>query len=277
LTAFALAAPALADSQDFQIYKFGNPASTSSANDSFRTFANQLGVAVSSFNLMPPETLGLSGFNFALEYSAVKLDTSQSIWPTAGDPPTTMLLLPTAHVRKGLPYSFEVGGKFSLLQYSQMAAATIEVKWALNEGFFYFPDLGIRGHGTRLMGTRDFSLTTAGVDLGIGKKLALGGMFSLTPYAGWDLIYVSCISGVVDFKQMDGAGTGDDPLPLDAATKGTDVFANVSMHQNRSNRFYGGLRFVGSILELTGEVSYTKTGFGQKEILAFSGKLGFDF
>ncbi len=30
-----------------------------------------------------------------------------------------------------------------------MVAATGEVKWAVNEGFTYLPDIGVRGHVTR--------------------------------------------------------------------------------------------------------------------------------
>jgi len=267
----ALALPALADSQDFQIYRLGDPTQDATAHERFRVFANQLGVALSSFNLSPPETLGHSAFNFAFEYAAVKVDASEGAWPRAGKPPTDMLLLPTVHMRKGLPFSFELGTKISYLQFSRMAAATVEVKWALNEGFFYFPDLGVRGHATRLLGTRDFGLTTAGLDIGLGKQFALGGMLTLTPYAGWNLVYVNASSGVVDFRP--------DRSLADAQTRPTEftgVFDQVSMPQNHSNRFYGGLRFVSYVFELGAEVSYTKT-FGDKKVLGFAGKLGLDF
>ena len=48
------------------------------------------------------------------------------------------------------------------------------------------------------------------------------------------------------------------------------------MAKNRSNRFYGGLRLISYVVELGAELSYTKT-YGNREVMAFSGKLGLDF
>lgn len=283
LCGIAFAAPAVAASQDFELYKLGAPGGTvlagqKSPNERFRIFANQLGAAISSFNLQPPATLGHSAFNFAFEYAAVSVghavgegSESASIWPSSGNPPSAMLLMPSVHIRKGLPFSFEIGGRISYLQYSQMTAATVELKWALNEGFLYLPDFGVRGHGTRLLGARDFGLTAAGVDLGLGKQFALGGMLTLTPYVGWDLLFVDAISSVIDFqpdRSVEQAHT--DP------NKNTDVFEQVRLTENSNNRFYAGLRFISSVFEVASEFSVTK-GFGNQQVTAFSTKLGLTF
>lgn len=264
-----------ADPQDFQLTKLGNAKTDAAvANENFRIFANQLGAAISSADFSPPETLGHSGFNFALGYSVAKVgDTRAQSWPRAGTPPSDALLMPSVIMRKGLPFSFELGTRFTYLTYSRMAAATLEVKWALNEGFLYLPDLGVRGHGTRLLGTREFGLTTAGVDVGIGKQFAIGGMFTLTPYAGWDFLLVSCISGVVDFK--DPATTTVASAQADPS-KDTATFDPVNMGQNKSHRFYAGLRFITSVLELGAEASVVQT-YQNKQTVVFSGKVGLDF
>jgi hypothetical protein len=201
-----------------------------------------------------------------------KADTSSTVWPREGNPPTNLLLLPTAHIRKGLPFSFELGTKIAYVQYSRMATVEVELKWALNEGFAYLPDLGVRGHCLRLVGARDFGLTTAGFDIGVGKKIGVGGVATLTPYAGWDLLFVNANSGVVDFnpaRPTQDAQTNP--------TQDTNVFATVSMAQNHSNRFYAGLRFISYIFEVGAEGSVANTGFGGKKVVAFAGKLGLDF
>ena len=269
LIAVGVCADGRADSQDFQLYKIGVP---SDHNDDFRIFANQLGVAITSTDFSPPETLGHSGFNVAIGYAVAKIgDTREQVWPKAGGNPSDALLMPTVVVRKGLPFSFELGARFAYLTYSRMAAATLEVKWALNEGLLYLPDLGVRGHGTRLVGARDFGLTTAGVDVGLGKQFAIGGMVTLTPYAGWDLIFVSCTSNVIDFAP---------DRPLDKAqntpAETTGAFAPVLMSQNHSSRFYAGLRFIASVLELGAEASVTQT-YATKQILVLAAKVGLDF
>jgi hypothetical protein len=273
---------ARADPLDFQLHKLGMPADASSdedpANASFRTFVNQLGCALGSFNLTPPETLGHSAFNFSMEYAVAKVDSSREVWPRAGraedetvPPPVDALLMPSVHIRKGLPFSLELGTRISYLQYSRMTAATMEFKWALNEGFFYLPDLGVRGSATRLMGARDFALTTAGLDIGLGKQLAVGGMLTLTPYAGWNMIYVNASSGVIDFsprRTLENAQL--------KPTEDTGVFKPVNMPQNRNNRFYFGLRFISYVFEMAAEVSVTKS-FGGRSLNTFSGKIGLDF
>lgn len=275
VTGLSAASPALADSQDFQLSKIGKPTGSGSAeNANFRVFANQLGAAISSADFSPPETLGHSGFNFALGYSVAKIgDLQTQVWPTAGTPPSQALLMPTVILRKGLPFSFELGGRFAYLSYSRMAAATIEVKWALNEGFLYLPDVGVRGHGTRLVGSRDFGLTTAGVDIGIGKQFAVGGMFTLTPYVGWDRLFVSCVSNVIDFS--DSSKTTVEQSQSDPSLNNA-TFDMVTMGQNQSNRFYAGLRFITSVLELGAEISVAQIN-SNKQVLVASGKLGLDF
>ncbi|MBI5543430.1 MAG: hypothetical protein HY901_06045 [Deltaproteobacteria bacterium] len=276
----ALSSAAWADSGDFQLYKLGNPASTDNANAHFRIFANQLGAAISSFNLSPPETLGHSGFNVAFEYVVAQIDKNPSYWPTESGAPSNLLLMPTIHLRKGLPFSFELGTKVTYLQNSRMASATVEVKWALNEGLTYFPDLGVRGYGTHLFGARDFSLTTTGLDLGLGKQFALGGMLTLTPYVGWNLQYVTATSNVVDFEPDRSLSEA-----IEKPTDDTGVFSSVQIHQNHNNRFYVGLRFISYVFEVAAEASVINTvgvrladgSTVKQQVLVFGGKVGIDF
>ena len=115
------------------------------------------------------------------------------------------MLVPSIHVRKGLPFSVELGGRVGWIDRSSLFAATGEVKWAVNEGFTWLPDAGIRLHGTRLLGTRDFGVTAVGVDLGVGKQFPLGGMVTLTPYGGLDFVRVYAQSDRIDFRQAHAA------------------------------------------------------------------------
>ncbi|MGC4116627.1 MAG: hypothetical protein QM765_19065 [Myxococcales bacterium] len=267
------AATAFADAGDFQVYRLGNPATTADANANFRIMANQLAAAISSFNGAPPETLGHSGFNIAFEYQVAQIDNNSKYWPTTS-PATQYLLMPSLHVRKGLGFSVEIGTRVSYLQSSRMAAATVELKWALNEGFKYFPDLGVRGYGTHLFGSRDFNLTTAGLDVGLGHQFAIGGMVTLTPYAGWNLQYNACTSAVVDFRPDRSTSEAvTDP------TSDTNVFQTVSMPQNYNHRVYLGLRLISYVFEIAaeGSVILNNRDTGMPQIFVFGGKVGIDF
>jgi len=281
---------ALADPYDFRVYQLGNPAPggfayTAEANANFRIFARELAAALTSVNLSPPETLGHAGFAFNAELSVVQLDLKKFSFPTEQAPATDTILIPSVHIRKGLPFSFELGARTAWIEKSRMGAGTIEIKWALNEGFTYLPDLGVRGYGTRLFNTRDFDITAAGLDLGLGKQFAIGGMVTLYPYAGWNLVWVSATSNNIDFNP--GRSQEESIRTATSQLSNTTVFEDVGLGANSHNRFYGGLRFIGGVVQLGAEVSYSSMGKfhdvttnsdkAMPDVLAINSTLGLDF
>lgn len=300
LLAVVASSSALADPYDFRVSKFGNPATDPQANAKFRAFAREFAAALTSVNLSPPETLGHAAFAFNAELSVVQFNEDLVDLPTErfepegdGNPGRSAyngaLLIPSLHVRKGLPWSFELGMRGMWIEKSRMAAATGEVKWALNEGFTFLPDLGARGYVTRLFNTKDFDLTAAGLDLGIGKQFAIGGMVTLTPYAGWNLVWVAASSNSIDFNP--GRNYQDSIASPNAQFNDTSVFDDVTMGANSHNRFYGGLRFIGGALQLGAEYSLSQmprilvpTGNGTEtteqqlpNVTAFNFTVGLDY
>lgn len=257
--AVALAGAARADTYDFKIYQLGNPQEsgtgyTPRANSNFRAFVRQFGAAMTSVNLAPPETLGHSGFAFNAELSVV--DFGGATLPTEGEFKGP-LLIPSLHVRKGLPYSFELGARAAWIEKSRMGAGTFELKWAVNEGFKYLPDIGIRGSVTKLINARDFDVTCGGLDIGIGKQFAIAGMITLTPYVGWNLMFVGATTSSIDFRPSRTLEQSDTP---GEQYKDFYVFDGVLAAQNTHNRFYGGFRFVGGVAIIGAEISYSVLG-----------------
>ncbi len=294
-------ATALADAYDFRIYQLGNPycgldpsgacVSPGSgyrpeADANFRAFTRRLAAAMTSVNLMPPETLGHSAFSIGVELSVVDFGSTT----TTTDIPTTSpirgpLLMPSVHIRKGLPWSFELGVRAAWLEKSRMGSGTLELKWALNEGFTYLPDIGVRGYVTKLLNTRDFDVTAGGLDIGVGKQFAIAGMVTVTPYVGWNLSFVGATSGSVDFRPSRGL---DDSDKVKDPTAGSDfyVFKPVMAAQNTNNRFYGGFRLIAGVVQLGFEVSYTVLGsfedarvgrVDMAPVVSYNGLIGFDF
>jgi hypothetical protein len=255
LAALILSQNAIAGEYDFQISQLGDPASTPSSNANFRAFARQLGAAISSVNLSPPSSLGHSGFAFAGELSVVDFGTNPGL-PTQGEF-RGPLLIPSFHVRKGLPFSFELGARAGWIQNSRMGVGTVELKWAVNEGFAFLPDVAVKGSITKLLNSRDFDLTVGGLDLAVGKKLTLAGMMTFTPYIGWNLAFVGAASGTVDFRPTRTLAESD--LPADQF-QDFSAYQGVLAGNNSHNRFYGGLRVIAGIVQLGGEVSYAVIG-----------------
>ncbi|HEY8207125.1 MAG TPA: hypothetical protein VIG99_06580 [Myxococcaceae bacterium] len=291
---------ALAAPNDFHIQLLGNPADpdpsrAATANANFRAFAKEMGAALASSYLTPPGTLGHSGFAVAAELSVISLKGVTPGEPTPTGPffvmPTERAysgtsLLPGVHVRKGLPWSFEIGTKVGWIDRSDMAVATMEVKWAGNEGFAYLPDVSARFHATRLFNTRDFELGVNGLDFSVGKKWAIGGMITLTPYGGWDLTFVGASTNrLVDFNE--GRTEAQAYASQFAQFSNSGAYKEVAMFENAHNRFYGGVRFVGGVIQIIAEVSAAGLGsitipgtnleMQLPPVLAFNVSLGLDF
>jgi hypothetical protein len=284
-------AAAHADRNDLRISLLGNPDAgeanfSPTANSDFQAFARTMSAVLTSANLMPPETLGHAGFNVNAELSVVSLPSSVRIPMEVTQPGS--VLVPSFHVRKGLPFSVEFGGRVGWVERSRMIAATGEVKWAVNEGFTYLPDIGVRGHITRLMGVKDLSLTAAGLDAGVGKQFPLGGMVTLTPYGGLDFTFVGAESELIDFNP--GRPYSDSLQDNSrSALQDTAVYKQVEFSSNMTQRIYGGVRFIGGVLQLGAEISFTRLGSAQETddpnsatrglptIVTFNTSLGLDF
>ena len=289
---------AVADAYDFRIYQLGNPrenstGSTPQANAAFRAFSKRLAAAMSSVNLAPPETLGHSAFAISAELSVVDIGGQTA----PNQIPTKMgingpILLPSIHIRKGLPWSFELGVRAAWFEKSRMGLGTVELKWALNEGFTYLPDICVKASITKILNSRDFDVTAGGLDLGIGKQFAISGMVTLTPYIGWNLTFVGASSNNVDFNPNRSLAESDQP---NAQFTDYYVYDSVLAANNTNNRFYGGVRFIAGVVMLGFEFSYTTLGsFTDSQIgtvdatctgravcmppvLAYNGTIGFDF
>lgn len=278
LVALWVSGSAVAEKNDFRVQQLGNPTDPDittalTANVNFAGFAREFAAALTSSNLMPPATLGHSGFNVAVELSTVNLagalDTGNStaffLLPT--DPNADdfykrgPLLLPSIHIRKGLPFSFEVGMKATLIDKSTMGSALGELRFGVNEGFAYLPDICARLYTMRLFNTKDFNLGATGLDIGVGKRFAIGGMVTLHPYVGWNPVWVRASSAqIVDFRQeRTYAESVQDPYSQ--LTENAGQFDAVRPFDNGyENRFYAGVRFIGGVLQLGAEVSYTGIG-----------------
>ncbi|RMG17241.1 MAG: hypothetical protein D6729_09080 [Deltaproteobacteria bacterium] len=288
----ALPAAAFAGRNDLQIYRLGNPKLPGSeANARFRLLMVDLGMAATPTPGHPAETLGRLGASIEIGARSAQihpdariddgncptLNQACKVWVNEGSHPgrasiesaDPYLAMPMVHVRKGLPFSFEFDSKVQYIAFSEMYAASAGFRWALNEGWDFLPDVSVGGQGTRLLGNRDFGLTTAALDVMIGKWFGVGGMVVITPYAGWQRIWVSGVSEVIDFDP----GNEDPANPTDDDT----IFDEVLMGENAYDRFFLGVRVNSYLLQFLGEATYTPGYLGQDAALAFMAKLGIDF
>jgi hypothetical protein len=248
-TVATTAVPALADSQDLQLYKLGawrqqlgdgrqSPLFSASSQKRFEALCAELGMAISSTGSQPARTVGPNGFELAFEWSSVGVNANaridgQRYWVTEDDRPDPWLQMPTFVVRKGLPYGFELDARVQYLMRTELIGAGLDLKLAFLEGYRNLPDIAVTLHGTRLVGSRDLDLMTAGADLGFSKKFAIAGMVNLMPYAGWDVVGIVGNTNVVDF----------DPLFEDPDNTSLDD-GTFDQYLGAKHRIYAGARFI---------------------------------
>lgn len=271
LLSFAVAAHAL--DGDLQLYRLGSPdpysycgkpdGSCAQADETsepgdpnaqvrFARLAMQLAMAIAPHWLSGPATTGEAGMDIGVSMDVAEVNGGEQvdgkgIWPTVGGTAPSTLLIPTLHMRKGLPFSIQLGADVGWIAGSSMVPLTAEAKVAPLEGLHYTPDLAVRGFATHLVGAGDLNLTVAGVDVGIGKAFSLAGVGQLTPYAGWTHLYLDAASGLIDFRP----DTVSQSRPYDDER----IFHEMNFGSTTLDRYYLGLRFLSGALALSAELS----------------------
>lgn len=164
-----------------------------------------LGAALAPRFLGPAATYGSLGFQIALDYAMTNFDSTTDQWTTVLDD-TDPGLFHTGSlvIRKGLPFSTEVGGRITKLFESKLWGVGMELKFAPLEGFQKLPEIAFRGTVSTFLGSDDYAILTAGGDLNISKKIGIGGVFKLAPFLGYNFLYVHGSSNVISIGYQNG-------------------------------------------------------------------------
>ncbi len=226
----------------------------SDAKVRFGVLSSEMALALSSAVLQPASTTGHSGFDLDLEAAYVGVHpitvgtgaAAGTDWPTHAMTPHE-LFLPSLHVRKALPFSFELGGRMIYLSQSSYFAAQLEGKWALNEGFDVLPDLAIRFAWTELFGQRDWNLGVGDVDLMVSKRWGVNAVTSFTPYAAARFSLVRASTSIIQYRAVQPTP------PVTEAMTTSAAFATLSAGYYRTTL---GLRMTAYAVSMAAEATY---------------------
>jgi len=269
-------------------------------NAAFQNFVSELGFAIAPTAFHPARTTGFGGFNFSFEASYTKINQDAAdvngtqYWhagtqgaqnPNTGNgsatntAPDSIIQVYSMKARKGLPLGFEITGDLSYIANTVMWTAGADIRWALMEGFrtgwpAYLPDVSVGGGVRTLTGTSQFSLTTVGIDAQISKPITLADTSVITPYVGYQRLYIFGHSSTVSLapntdplKQCYSNQNPSAPAILPngqpncgnipgTSTTNNGAFNNdVTFNQVRTNRHRGivGLNYRYEILYLAGQ------------------------
>lgn len=226
--------------------------------EAFRQFSRDLGQVFAPRVLAPAETLGQAGFAVQMMTSFSNIPRDEDYWSRGleGGRPESLLFSSHLQVRKGLPFSFEVAGNLSNLASSQMFAMGADLRWALHEGYAYFPDIGVRGSVNTVTGAPELNLVNASWDLALSKSFGVGGVMALTPYAGYQQLHTFASSRVLNSQPQDPRP----PQTLSRDGQPNLVFAPEAVFEQQheyGNRFFLGTRLKVWILAFTVEALFS--------------------
>ena len=245
------------------------------ANIAFANLVTELGFAMSPNAFHPANTTGIGGFILSVEASYTKINadatssdgiqywhqgtrgpTVSGSFTTVNNNPDGVLSVYALKARKGLPLGFEVTGVLGYLVDTSLWMLGADVRWSIFEGFRrgaggVLPDLSVGGGVRTVMGTSDFSLTTATIEAELGKPIHLFSTVTLTPWVGVQRLWIFGDSSVVDltpnvdaFQQCGYKGadpnTGQplcsNPTPNAASDfNNNQIFQKVRTDRNRMN------------------------------------------
>lgn len=239
-------------------------------DEAFSNITADLGEVFAPRFSNPAETLGEAGFAVNFMTSVSFIPAQEQYWQQGVEDrdPSSNLLTGHFQLRKGLPFSFELAGDMAYLFDSEMFTMGAHVKWALNEGFYYMPDIAVRGSVNTLLGADTLNLVTAGWDVSISKDFGLGGVVSLAPFLGYQNLYIISSSRLLNAYPQDPRPPQSDP---DDATR---IFSPEFVFSQRTqdvNRFFMGARLNVWIM------SFVAEGMLGENVNQFNFSAGVDF
>lgn len=184
----------------------------------FRRLVNQLGFALAPTAFHTARTTGFGGFQFSIEAVYTKIDDGADYWKlgTEGsrDPsndraskantgPPGVIQTYSLRIRKAFGFGLEAATQVGYVPSTTILIGGADVRMSLLEGFRtgiggIFPDVAV-GAGVRtITGTEQLQLTTLGLDVQISKPLPLGSVSVLSPWIGYQYLWIFGDSGLID-------------------------------------------------------------------------------
>jgi hypothetical protein len=208
------------DSASARLAYFGTTGRDACAPDnaSFKKLINQWGFALAPTAMHTARTTGFGGFHLSIESVYTKIDDSADYWKLGSqgprDPsnnrasivnssPPGMIQQYSARIRKSFGFGLELATQVGYVPSSTIITGGADVRMSLLEGFRtgflgILPDVAVGGGVRTITGTPEFQLTVAGLDVQISKPLALASQSVLTPWIGYQRLWIFGDSGLID-------------------------------------------------------------------------------
>lgn len=187
-------------------------------NLKFKKLISQWAFAFAPTAMHSARTTGFGGFHLSLEGDYTKISNGADYWkegtrgpvdPTSkkasivNDDPQSLLQLYSVKLRKSFGFGLELTGVVGFMPKTRLFSGGADVRLSLLEGFRsgipgVLPDIAAGGGVRTITGTPEFQLTVASVDAQISKPLPIADSSILTPWVGFQYLWIFGDSGLVD-------------------------------------------------------------------------------
>jgi hypothetical protein len=247
--------PAAADfPEDLDVRGLGT-LDSATAQRMFDYVVQETAMIISPKALSPGETLGTWGFEIGLEntlafpHTTADADENMPTWDmfsawdmmtASGIPSPGVVYIPSLRLRKGLPYSFEVGATAGWILNTKQGILGVNGRWAPQEGWPNVPDValswgynGLVGNDTLDLGVFEFDLTVGYTfNFGLDRKYTSA---RFSPFAGVGFLTSHAKAKNVDFDLLPVTGWGGkaEPGVVPADFRYTKIFVGFTLVANQ--------------------------------------------
>jgi hypothetical protein len=187
-------------------------------NAAFKRLMSQYAFAFAPTAMHSARTTGFGGFHLSIEANYTTISSDEDYWhkgtqgtrdaitneaSTENTDPPGLLQLYSVKFRKGFGFGLEVTGAVGFMPQTSIISGGADVRMSLLEGFRtgipgVLPDIAV-GAGVRtITGTPQFQLTVMGLDGQISKPFAIADSSQLTPWLGYQYLFIYADSGLID-------------------------------------------------------------------------------
>ncbi|HVY28012.1 MAG TPA: hypothetical protein VHB79_15755 [Polyangiaceae bacterium] len=187
-------------------------------NASFKRLISQYAFALAPNAMHSARTTGYGGFHLSIEADYTKISSGAYYWkrgtqgatdPSNGQSSTSngsvpsLLQLYSLKFRKSFGFGLEITGLVGFMPKTSIVSGGADVRLSLLEGFRtgvggILPDIAVGGGVRTITGTPQFQLTIAALDAQISKPLPIADSSVITPYVGYQYLWIFGDSGLID-------------------------------------------------------------------------------
>lgn len=252
-----------AGSRDISLLGLGRPANNTvddPATRRFRALANELALVTAPKAWTTAESLGASGFEIAFAIAYTGIASGADYWTGTAEAPIfegaingggtpSGFWTPTLQVRKGLPFSTDLGVSVAYLANSSMVALGLDAKVALFESSLpdYLPDFALRGAVGHLVGAPELNQSTFEFDLMASRVFPIAQRLTLTPTAGIGLMWARTSSETINERPYE---TTANDAPVNDSASPLYTLPTQRFGANRFTRLWLGGRMVYGIMSV---------------------------